>query len=607
MQETLYFTYLVQRGVRDSEGSPIGQVIDLVVSYGDLFPRITGLVVQPRRGRPQGASLQERLFIPLEHVQDLSSDPLHTKPRAPTPEFLHLGDGEARLGHTFLDKQIVDTQGVRVVRVNDLKLATVGAELRLLGADVGAAALFRRMHIEGAARWIARPFRARLEDNVIPWNFVDPLSTSNVQLNVTRGRLREMRPADLADVLEQLPASVRTSALADLSDEQVADTLSETAMHVQRAIFEEMEDDRASDILERMAPDDATDVLQDLNEHRRQAILERMDVEDREALADLLAYDKDTAGGLMTPELVRIPANANVDETIALLRSLEPDSETIFYLYIVDADGRLEGVVSLRSLVTASGDTPVMQLANTRVHTVQVDDDQEQVAEVIARYNLLAMPVVDADGVLKGIVTVDDVIDVLREEASEDVSLISTGTAGRPEEGPVRNAVRRLGWVGMLLIVSCIMGWAMLGSSPVLAGRDLLVVFCFLPLLLEIANAIAFQVSTVVSREIDDPSPGPAATRAITIEVLAGVCLSGLFSALALGGALLIPGFPPALKLVLPGALACAYGYALLCGAVVPRILARLWNDPARGLRPLLVILVSAGGLAIYLGLIRLG
>ena len=607
MQETLYFTDLMQRRVHDSAGRPVGTVLDLVVSSGELFPRITGFVVTPFRSAGGSSS---RLFVPLEHVEDPTAAPLILKPGAPEPEPLHLEAGEARLGHTFLDKQIVDTQGVRVVRVNDLSLAHVERELRLLGADVGLTGLLRRMHSERAVRWLARPLNAHFTDTVIPWNFVDPLSTDKVQLNVTRGRIHAMRPADLADVLEQLPVTQRSEVLADMSDEQVADAISEARLDVQRSIIGQMEDERASDILERMAPDDATDLLQDLEAGRREDLLERMDVEDRQELTELLAYRADTAGGLMTTDVVRIPADFTAEGAIAFLRNLAPDTETVYYLYIVDDAGKLEGVVSLRGLITAAPSTPIRKLLNPRVHTVRVDDDQEEVAETIARYNLLAVPVVDEEGVLKGIVTIDDVIDVMKEEASEDLALLSGGSPTGAEGSAAPFSLGRMGWMLLVLLAAIGIGLGALRVTPgplnalQAAPESRIMVFLLIPLLLDVANTLAFQTSNVAIRALMEDVPGRFTWRPFRDEITASGGMAVLAALVGLILCFLWPHLGLAARLALPASLFGAYLYAIVCGAGFPFLLSRLGREPNRGVRPLLIVIVSGGGLAIYFGLL---
>ncbi len=205
--------------------------------------------------------------------------------------------------------------------------------------------------------------------------------------------------------------------MASLDDEAAADAMEEMEPETQVEVLEDLAPERAADILEEMSPDDAADLVADLSETSREEILALMEREEAAEVKELLAYPEDTAGGIMTTEYVAVPANLSAAQTIDRLRELEPDAETIYYVYVTDDDGRLVGVLSLRDLIVARPSTPISEVMHPEPVTVQALADEDEVAQVVARYNLLAVPVVDDDGRMLGIVTVDDAIDTVLPEA----------------------------------------------------------------------------------------------------------------------------------------------------------------------------------------------
>jgi magnesium transporter len=314
-----------------------------------------------------------------------------------------------------MDKQIVDIDGRRVVRVNDISLDDVEGSLRLVAVDVGAAGLLRRLGIEGPFRTLARNLRLPLQERFIDWEDVDPVESSiaSVKLRVPHARLAELHPADLASIIDQLVPKDRAGVLASLADDAVADAMEEMEPDTQVEILGDLEPERAADILEEMSPDDAADLVADLSDAARGEILALMEKDEADEVKGLLGYPEDSAGGSMTTEFIAVPETLTAEQTIDRLRELEPDAETIYYVYVTDTTSRLVGVLSLRDLIVAKPDVPISQVMYDQPVAVGLLADQEEVAQVVARYNLLAVPVVDEQGRLEGIVTVDDAIDTV--------------------------------------------------------------------------------------------------------------------------------------------------------------------------------------------------
>ena len=406
----LYLSQVIGRPVRDMNGEPIGKVADLIVAVGERYPPVTGLVISTD-GR--------QIFLPWSSVSSLDTDGARLKTSTLDINKFQQRENEILLKLDLLDKQIVDIDGRRVVRVNDVSLDEISGSMRLVAVDVGVAGILRRMGVEGPYRTLARNLRLPMRERYIDWEDVDPLESSiaAVRLRVPHAGLAELHPADLATIIDQLTPKDRAGVLASLGDEQVADAIEEMEPETQVEVLEDLEPDRAADILEEMSPDDAADLVADLSETTRQEILSLMEKDEAEEVQELLGYPEESAGGIMTTEYIALPANVTAGQAIDKLRELEPDAETIYYVYVIDKDENLVGVLSLRDLIVAKPEMAISEVMIKEPITVRVLDDQDHVAGVIARYNLLAVPVVNDVGHLEGIVTVDDALDAVAPSA----------------------------------------------------------------------------------------------------------------------------------------------------------------------------------------------
>jgi len=392
--------------VRDPSGEPLGSIADLIVAIGGKYPPVTGLVVRTD---------QRRIFIPWRDVASFDTSGASLRVRTIDVGKFQQRDNEILLKANLLDKQIVDIEGRKVIRVNDLSLDNVEGRLRLVAVDVGAAGLLRRLGIEGPFRTIARGIHTRVPERYIDWEDVDPLDTTiaSVRLRVPHARLAELHPADLASIIEDLAPRDRAGVLASLDNEALADVVEEMEPETQVDVLEELTPERAADILEEMSPDDAADLVADLDQETRDEILALMEKDEADEVQELLGYAEDSAGGLMTTEFIALEEHVTAGGAIERLRELEPDAETIYYLYVTSDEGHLVGVLSLRDLIIAQPESLIRDVMIDEPVAVVVTASQEEVAEVVAHYNLLAVPVVDEQNVLMGIVTVDDAIDTV--------------------------------------------------------------------------------------------------------------------------------------------------------------------------------------------------
>lgn len=507
-----YLTRMLGKPVVDAAGEIIGEISDIAIATGEVFPRVTSLAFLGPEKTP--FMLSWRKF-----VATLGEDRIELNAERSALRFSYLQPDEVLLARDLLNKQIVDTQGMKVVRVNDLKLSESRNQLRLLGAEVGLRGILRGIHpvVERGVASVLKLFGRDLTENLIAWNYMDLLDRdlSHVRLSITHKRLHELHPADVADVLEQLGPSQRARVFEHLDNAQAALTVAELEDEFQADLIDDLGDQRASDILEEMDPDDAADIIGDLSYDKAEALLRLMGVNEARTIRSLLGYREKTAGGIMTPEVTTVTEDMSVQEVISHLREDASEREGIYYIYVLDTDGSLEGVISLRDLVIAEPHVLVEELVSREVTTVGPDDDQELVAETMSKYDLLALPVVDEAGKLLGIVTVDDALEVLEEESAEDLAIATGATR---EHGPLAGLwwwlVRRNAWLlvwGIAFLAVMGIRTPLLGSAtpaadaPRVVGMMLAVwALMLLPLLLRTAEDLSSRTLAELIEDEDE-------------------------------------------------------------------------------------------------------
>jgi Mg2+ transporter MgtE len=257
--------------------------------------------------------------------------------------------------------------------------------------------------------------KAQLPYNLISWNYMQPLrpELKSIALTVPRQMLSELHPADIADLINQVSREEGAQLFKDLDIETAADALSELMPERQAEIINSIDTEKAADILEEMQPDEAADVLSDLPTQRAKEILEAIDREEAEDIQELLSHEEDTAGGLMTNVFIAYPPSITVAEAMERFRRDAEEIESVYYIYIIDENERLIGVTSLRDILLADPQSPLSDVMETKMKSVTPETDDMIVAEIISKYNLVALPVVDTENILLGIVSVDDVLDII--------------------------------------------------------------------------------------------------------------------------------------------------------------------------------------------------
>ena len=397
-----YLSKLIGQTVRDVEGRPAGTLQDVVVSLKLKYPRVTALVI--KRGN-------RRLAAPWSSVSSLEETGSMISVATAALVERELEDKEVLLSGQVLDKQLVDTEGRKVIRVNDIQLARSGDYLRVVAVDVSSGALLRRIGLAKVTNRLSKKSKPHLID----WLNVDlPASDARaVHLTVPRTELSLLHPADIAEIANELTPEERVAVFEELADEVAADAVGEMHPSVQASLLTGLPDEKASELLDNMDPDDAADLLADLPKRHANRLLALMDKHEADEIRELLGYPENSAGGIMTTEFAFVPPEITAEEAIELLREQEPEVETVYYIYVIDKKEHLLGVFSLRDLLMVPGGRRVREFMTKDPIAVHLSAGQDEVAQTVAKYNLIALPVIDEDRVLHGIVTIDDAIDLV--------------------------------------------------------------------------------------------------------------------------------------------------------------------------------------------------
>lgn len=430
--------------------------------------------------------------------------------------------------------------------------------------------------------------------------FVRDLLTSG-HLHELSVELASWHPADIAALFYELTPAERLALFRLLPEEQVGDVLSEVEPDVAQDLFGTVSPERMADILEDIPTDDAAELLEDLPDLVREELIELMQPGEAAGVRDLLAYPEESAGRIMTQDVVRLRRRWSVDETLDYLRHLDPDTETIYYLYVVDDEGHLVGVLPLRTLVSALPDRTINDIMTPNVIAVQVDDDQERVAEIVARYDFLAVPVVDEEGRLAGIVTVDDIVDVLAEEATEDIQRLG---GSEPLDmpylaTPIRSIVRkRIGWLLLLFVGATLTSNVLRFFEGFFPSTSFIALSVFVPLLIGTGGNAGSQTVTTVTRALAlGEIRFREVFRVIAREASAGIGIGTILGVIALGLSILLN---PQVAIVVALTMPVITVWANMMGGIIPLAADRFGIDPAVISAPFITTVVDTTGLAIY-------
>jgi sporulation protein YlmC with PRC-barrel domain len=431
---TLHFSQAIGITILNEDHQKLGKLHDFFIDYEEIYPSV--LALQYKRSgslfyvnwddvltfnykriiiKNETFPIRSRTFPKTLNKKTVTSL-LANQFSGPTVEY-------PPLGQIVLDKQIVDTHGKKVVRVNDIQFIRAGKDLRVTHAEVGVRSFVRRLSLERPVDLFVKTFNPKsnylTKDNTINWKYVHAIPNRNVQksvrLNLTNEDLRELHPADIADILEDLDSHGREMIFSNLDPQLAAETLSEVDEDLQASLLKNEDPEKAADIIEMMDTDDAADLLNELDEAQADAIISNIDdVETQEEIQELLEHDEDTAGGLMTSEIFEIKSNLQKHEVLNLIKLLHSEVASFYDIYVIDDNKMLIGTLSLQELLIQPENSYVHEIMNsTDIKSLDADTHWKLVAEFMNKYNLITVPIVSKSNELLGMVSVDDVMDRL--------------------------------------------------------------------------------------------------------------------------------------------------------------------------------------------------
>jgi sporulation protein YlmC with PRC-barrel domain len=406
-------TALLGTPVTDSQGHMRGRLKDIAVATGPDAGKVAGLVLKTRAGL---------CIVPSQDVMETPAGTLELRSSGALVPLKDEGN-YLYLKQDLVDRQIIDIHGRKVVRVNDVDLEWLGRGaahlLRVAEVEVGLRGAFRRIFKGILPRTTLETLSRKLGAHSIPWQFVDVIEVDparRVKLRIEYERLAEMHPSDLAEILEDLAPAERKAVFTALDEEVAAEALEEVDPKMQKSLLEKLDEEKIADIVEEMDPGAAADLLAELPEDQSDAILEEMEPEERQEVEELLEFDEDSAAGCMTTDFVCLGMDSTVAQAVQALRTFDGDPESVTEIYLLDEKQVLRGALSLARLVMAQPETRLAILAESRVLSCPAALHQNDLAELFDKYNLHALPVVDAQGRMVGEVQADHVIGFLRKK-----------------------------------------------------------------------------------------------------------------------------------------------------------------------------------------------
>jgi magnesium transporter len=411
----IYFTELENLPTYDAKGEYLGHLVDLGINPSQNSFMVEYFSIKTPK--------KKIMCIAREQISTISVRAVQTS--VPTGEILCAApdEGLIYIKKDVLDQQIIDVNDQKVVKVIDVDFDIQPnhqhTELRIVAVNVGLAAAVRQLLRGILAKHRIRTITSVLPTKTIPWEFVnliEPDPARRVKLKISYHRLAELHPADLADILEELSRDEQRSVIESLDDETAADAVSEIPTRMQVALLNSLSAEKAADIVEEMAPDEAADVLQELPPETSAEVLAKMETEEANEVRELLGFEENTAGGLMTTEFIVALETATVEAAIEALKNFSGPLETIHSIYLIAANLVLTGVVPLGHLLVADRNATLDSLVAEAVISVPFHADEKTVISMFHKYNLLTLPVVDDNDRLLGVVTADDVLELVVKE-----------------------------------------------------------------------------------------------------------------------------------------------------------------------------------------------
>lgn len=402
---TFYFSRIVGRKTVNDFGKKVGTIRDLIVEFNQslIRPKIIGVQLKTRDG------------LRIVDFSNFRVDKIKGQYIFNCNELMpiQLENRETLMvGKSIQDRQLVDMDGRKLVRVNDIRMANLTNETYMVAVDVGLQGFFRRLGVAKPLTEMLKLFKASIPSHLILWEDVETVDLGHAGIKLSKGysNLSKLHPSDLADIIEELDRNTQIAVFASLDQEKAADVLEELEPDVQKIMIENMTIDKAADLLELMPTDEVADILDELREEQAEALLQEMEGEASEEVREIMDYDDNSVGSIMTMDYMVFNENNTVKETIDELKRVKPETETIYYLYIVNELEKLIAVVSLGDLILAEPKTRLREIMNSDVIFVYDTDKINAITEIISKYSLPAVPVLDEEDIMTGVVVINDIV-----------------------------------------------------------------------------------------------------------------------------------------------------------------------------------------------------
>ena len=408
-QLTFYLSRFIGKKFTSPDKKPIGIIKDFLIDHTLERPKIIGLKAKINK---------EIHYIDFNEIEIKKVKYGNYNIICHDLRYMPVSENTVLLAENLLDKQIVDIEGRKLVRVNDVRLVLIPSGAYVIAVDVGIEGLLRRLGIADPIEFVWKIFKLNLPSKLILWEDVQAVdySKANIKLTTTYSKLHTLHPSDLADIIEDLDKATSATIFASLDEEKAADVLEELDTHTQVHIIESLSTEKAADVLELMPADEAADILEELEEEKAEELLNEMDSESSEDVRELLGYPEHSVGSIMTTDYFHFREETTVEDTIKELRRLKPETDTIYSLLIIDDEEKLVATVSLRDLIISDPEKKLAEIMNTEYISVYDDDNIDTLAEIISKYDLLAIPVVDQNQKIEGMVVIDDIVEDLIKE-----------------------------------------------------------------------------------------------------------------------------------------------------------------------------------------------
>lgn len=410
---TFYLSGIIGKEAFGADGDAIGVIKDLLVNAAPTGQN------DPNHQLVTGVKLKIHKEIKFYSFNNFRVVKAREVLNVACSELTELRKEEVENGlllvESILDKQIVDLNGRKLVRVNDVRLATLPTGTYAIAVDIGIEGILRRIGISIPIKRFLSLFKVSIPAEFILWDDVQAIDNSNfnIRLSKSYAKLHTLHPSDLADILEDLGKKSSMSVFSALDEEKAADVLEELEPHAQIHIVENLPVDKAADVLEKMPADEVADILDELEDDKAELLLNEMDMESSQEVRELLEYPDYLVGSLMTTDIIAFKPGTTVEEVIAELRVKKPEPAELYNMFVTEADDKLIGSFNLRDLVVAQPTKTVTEIMRTEPKFLYDDQKVDDIAELISKYNLLAVAVVDGEKQLQGMVVVDDVVEDL--------------------------------------------------------------------------------------------------------------------------------------------------------------------------------------------------